>query len=307
MPPLKFTKRKIDKVPDVILNLNGSEAGILTFTGKTTLNEINLTEWLDYGKTLDSSLTLKTIFNNEIDISSSVYTWIESSNNNIYFNPEYNNIGIGTDTPKVSLDINRTDAIKIPKGSTAERPTNLIQGYIRYNSELEQFEGYGAGNTWGSLGGVIDVNQDTFVRAEKTAGIDNNELEFYTSNIERMIIKDTGKVGINVSEPTHQLHVKGTTRIEGDLIVNGVQQIIDTDTTTTEQLKITNDGTGPALVLNQIGSEPVVDFQDSSNSVFFIKDGGNIGVKTNEPNISLHVNTTDGIIIPKGTTLERKN
>jgi hypothetical protein len=302
---LKFTKRKIDKVPDVILNLNGSEAGILTFTGKTTLNEINLTEWLDYGKTLDSSLTLKTIFNNEIDISSSVYTWIESSNNNIYFNPEYNNIGIGTDTPKVSLDINRTDAIKIPKGSTAERPTNLIQGYIRYNSELEQFEGYGAGNTWGSLGGVIDVNQDTFVRAEKTAGIDNNELEFYTSNIERMIIKDTGKVGINVSEPTHQLHVKGTTRIEGDLIVNGVQHIIDTDTTTTEQLKITNDGTGPALVLNQLGSEPVLDFQNNSNSVFFIKDGGNIGIKTNEPNISLHVNTTDGIIIPKGTTLER--
>ncbi|MAT63089.1 MAG: hypothetical protein CL881_04735, partial [Dehalococcoidia bacterium] len=299
---LKFTKRKTNKVPDVILNLNGSDEEILTQTGKISLNEITLTEWLSYGKTLDSSLTLKTIFNNEIDISSSVYTWIED-NNNVILNK--NNIGIGIDTPNVSLDINRTDAIKIPKGTTAERPTNLIQGYIRYNSELEQFEGYGASNTWGSLGGIIDVNKDTFIRAEKTAGVDNNELEFYTSNIERMIVKDTGKVGINVSEPTHQLHVKGTTRIEGDLIVNGVQYIIDTDTTTTEQLKITNDGTGPALVLNQIGSEPVVDFEDSSNSVFFIKDGGNIGVKTNEPNISLHVNTTDGIIIPKGTTLER--
>ena len=303
---LKFAKRKTNKVPDVILNLNGTSEGILTFTGKTLLTEINLAEWLDYGKTLNSNLTLKEIFKNEIDISSSVYTWIES-NNNIYLNSEYNNIGIGIESPDVSLDINRTDAIKIPKGTTAERPTTLKKGYIRYNSELEQFEGYGAGNAWGSLGGTIDIDKDTFVRAEKAAGVDNNELEFYTCNIERMIIKDTGNIGINISNPTHKLHVKGTTRIEGDLIVNGTQRIIDTDTTTTEQLNITNDGTGPALNLNQLGNEPVVNFQSSSNSVFFIKDSGNIGLKTTNPNVSLHINTTDGIIIPKGTNLERPN
>ena len=51
---------------------------------------------------------------------------------------------------------------------------------------------------------LIYVIDGTFVRAEKTAGLDNNELDFYTSNIERMIVKDTGKVGINVSETTRQ-------------------------------------------------------------------------------------------------------
>jgi hypothetical protein len=301
---VKFTKRKTNVVPQSILDLGGTKEGILTFTSKNYLSNINLTEWLDYAQTFDPTIKLKEIFNNEAETKQSVYTWIEN-NNDIYFNQQYSNIGIGTTQPTVSIDINRTDAIKIPKGTTAERPTTLQKGLIRYNSELDQFEGYGVGDNWGSLGGVIDVNQDTFVRAEKSAGLDNNELEFYTSNQERMIIKDTGKVGINTSDPTHQLHVKGTTRIEGDLIVNGVQHIIDTDTSTTEQLRITNDGTGPALILNQLGSQPVIDIQDSSNSVLFIKDGGNIGIKTNNPNISVHINTTDGIIIPKGTTIER--
>ena len=54
------------------------------------------------------------------------------------------------------------------------RPTNLIQGYIRYNSELEQFEGYGASNTWGSLGGIIDVNKDRFELSEQLCEIMRN-------------------------------------------------------------------------------------------------------------------------------------
>ena len=301
---VKFTKRKTNVVPESILTLGGNESNVLTFTSKSDLSNINLTEWLNYGKTLDSNLKLKEIFNNESEIKQNVYTWIEN-NNDIYFNNQYSNIGIGTTNPTVSLDINRTDAIKIPIGSSNERPTYLQKGLIRFNTDLDQFEGYGVGNNWGSLGGVKDVNQDTFIRAERSPGLDNNELEFYTSNNERMIIKDDGKIGINVSIPTHQLHVKGTTRIEGDLIVNGVQHIIDTDTSTTEQLKITNDGTGPALILNQLSAQPIIDFQDNSNSILFIKGDGNIGIKTNEPNISLHINTTDGIILPKGTTNER--
>ncbi len=32
-------------------------------------------------------------------------------------------VGVGTETPSVSLHVNHTDAIRIPKGTTAERPT----------------------------------------------------------------------------------------------------------------------------------------------------------------------------------------
>ena len=46
-----------------------------------------------------------------------------------------------------------SQTLKIPKGTTDQRPVSAEQGFIRYNSELEQFEGYGSGNSWGSLGG----------------------------------------------------------------------------------------------------------------------------------------------------------
>jgi hypothetical protein len=77
-----------------------------------------------------------------------------------------NKVGIGTDNPFVSLDISyKTDALKLPKGNNLER-SNINasdvndRGLIRYNTELDQFEGYGAGNAWGSLGGVENKNTD---------------------------------------------------------------------------------------------------------------------------------------------------
>jgi len=42
--------------------------------------------------------------------------------------------------------------LKIPTGDTNSRPSNPNVGYIRYNTEISQFEGYGPGNSWGSLG-----------------------------------------------------------------------------------------------------------------------------------------------------------
>lgn len=49
------------------------------------------------------------------------------------------------------LAITSTGAIKIPAGTTAERPT-AVTGQIRYNSTNGQFEGYN-GTAWGQLGG----------------------------------------------------------------------------------------------------------------------------------------------------------
>jgi hypothetical protein len=61
-----------------------------------------------------------------------------------------NRIGLSTTTPPVALSVVATDAILIPKGTTGERPTGTA-GYIRYNSTLGKFEGYGT--AWGALGG----------------------------------------------------------------------------------------------------------------------------------------------------------
>ena len=326
---LKFRKRKTSTVPTVILELPAYQGlntaqivqSISTHfndVSLTNINNITLKHWLaiyKYQKGPDSEYaSIQEIFRDDYDDYSeetAADSWLLTKTNDIYLGTDYGKIGIGTDNPNVSLDISsRTDALKLPKGNNLTRTSigavdESDRGLIRYNTELDQFEGFGAGNAWGSLGGVIDVDQDTYIKAETNAGANNDELQFFTFANERMIIKKDGKIGINVSEPTHQMHIKGTTRIEGDLIVNGTQRIIDIDTSTTEQIIITNDGTGPALIVNQIGNQAIIDIQDDSNSILFIEDGGNIGIKTINPTVSFEINTTDSIKIPKGTTIQR--
>ena len=315
---LKFRKRKTTNIPQVILDLpaySGSTqsqilqaiADYFNDSSLLTVSNIKLRHWFKFyrnQKGADRTISVQEIFrDNRDDYEQEVAadSWLSTENNDIYLGDDYSKVGIGTSTPNVSLDVSyRTDAIKLPKGDTTAR--NAIgassledQGLIRYNTELQQFEGFGAGNAWGSLGGVIDIDQDTYIKAETNA-TDNDELQFYTDGDERMIIKSDGKIGLNVSDPSHQVHIKGNTRIEGDLIVNGTQRIIDTDTSTTEQFVITNDGTGPALIVNQIGAHPIMDVQDDSNSVFFIENGGNVGVGTITPNEKLHIDGNINIV-----------
>ena len=63
------------------------------------------------------------------------------------------NVGIGTTSPAVSLDISATDAVQMPVGVTGDRPTTGVSnGMLRYNSSNNGFEGYINGN-WGDIGG----------------------------------------------------------------------------------------------------------------------------------------------------------
>jgi len=54
-------------------------------------------------------------------------------------------------TDDSTLTVASTDAIKVPTGTTTERPTG-VNGYIRYNTTLNRFEGY-ANGAWGAIGG----------------------------------------------------------------------------------------------------------------------------------------------------------
>ena len=55
------------------------------------------------------------------------------------------NVGIGELNPAVSLDIgSKTDAIKVPNGTTAQRPTGAA-GHIRYNTTTDKYEVYDYG------------------------------------------------------------------------------------------------------------------------------------------------------------------
>ena len=116
------------------------------------------------------------------------------------------------------------NAIKLPRGTTDERPEDgpegEAQGYIRYNTETSQFEGFGAGNAWGSLGGIIDVDGDTYIKAETAANDDNDQLQFFTDGENRMTITSTGDVSMN-----QKLILDGDASFNSNLSVNGTLNV----------------------------------------------------------------------------------
>lgn len=59
------------------------------------------------------------------------------------------NVGVKTAAPAVSFAVNASDAILVPIGSTANRPTGAT-GYFRFNTELTQFEGHN-GTAWSRI------------------------------------------------------------------------------------------------------------------------------------------------------------
>jgi len=57
----------------------------------------------------------------------------------------------GTLTTPATLTFSTTASIRLPNGTTAQRPGAPQTGMIRYNSDIGSFEGYTT--TWGSIGG----------------------------------------------------------------------------------------------------------------------------------------------------------
>lgn len=122
------------------------------------------------------------------------------------------------------------------------------------------------------------------------AATSNTAFRVTASSNTPLCVRGDGNVGINISNPTLPLHVVGDARIQGNLTVNGTQTVIDTNVATTERLDITNDGTGPALRVTQLGAQPIADFYDDGNVLTMrIADGGNVGIGTSNPGSRLAV------------------
>lgn len=67
----------------------------------------------------------------------------------------------GTATFSGNVLLSGTGVLDLPVGTTAQRPTSPTSGMIRYNSTLNQFEGYN-GTVWGQLGaGATGGGSDT--------------------------------------------------------------------------------------------------------------------------------------------------
>ena len=89
-----------------------------------------------------------------------------NSGNNGYLTPlafNNGNVAIGSTSTAVSLDIStRTDAIALPKGTTAQRPASPTAGMTRFNTTDNRFECYD-GSNWIQLKPTITATGGTVI------------------------------------------------------------------------------------------------------------------------------------------------
>ena len=145
-----------------------------------------------------------------------------------------------------NITINTAGSLRIPVGNTSQRPQGgVVQtGQIRFNTQLNEFEGYN-GTAWKNIGGVSDTDGDTFIDAEQSA--DDDILRFFTAGSERITISDTGIVAISAATQSttfndgaltiaggvgivKDLNVGGNINVTGNVTVGGTINLGDDDT-----------------------------------------------------------------------------
>jgi len=151
-----------------------------------------------------------------------------SVNQNIISAPDNTDIVIQPSGTGI-VDINTTQALRIPRGTTAERPGTPLAGMIRYNTDNNNYEGYD-GTYWRVINGLYDVDQNTYLIAEATPGSNNNTFYFVANGIQ---IADLDATRLNA------------TRVEVDDIVIDGNTISSVNNQT---IKLTSAGSGKVQI-----------------------------------------------------------
>ena len=171
-----------------------------------------------------------------------------------------------------------TGSIRVPVGTTAQRPT-VQDGLIRLNTSLSQFEGYSS-STWRGLGGVIDVDQDTKILAELTAGGDQDSLFFYTGGTERMRLTSAG-----VLSAASDVTLAGDLTVQGNDIKSSGGTAITLSTT---DVSIAGDLTVTGNDVKDSGANTVLTFDGSGN----VSLPGNLTVNGTHTTLNTSVTST---------------
>ncbi|CAL5225077.1 g7855 [Coccomyxa viridis] len=242
-------------------------------------------------------------------------------------------LGLGTTTPAVRLDIQDTDAVHIPVGSTLQRPNSAIaqSGMVRYNTDLHRYEGYTEADVWGSLGGVIDQAQTTYITVESDDNTtDVHRIRFFVQGVEVSNFDPTGKLGLGTTTPAVRLDIQDTDAVH--IPVGSTAQRPNSTIVQTGMIRYNTDlhsyegyrdggawadldglrdieGTTYATVLSDDRSSDThsIRYVTNGSQVAVMDASGNLGIGTPSPVCQLHLTSTDAVLLPIGTSAQRPN
>ena len=156
----------INNTSDLAINSTGS----ISLNGEVALGTAVTVAESTGNITTTGEIRTTTVFNSNdaLKIENAV---VESINNNdLVLTPFAGRIA----------KVDTTSAFVLPVGTSADRPTGLaVDGSVRFNSDTNQYEGYSSNTTsWSSLGGIRDLDGNTYILAELTVGANDNTLHF---------------------------------------------------------------------------------------------------------------------------------
>jgi len=201
-----------------------------------------------------------------------------------------------------------TGAWTIPNGTSAQRPGAATLGMIRYNNSISSFEGYGAGSTWSSLGGVKSVDGYAYISAEASAGAGDDVLRFYsgsTGSSVQVAWMSAGNISIlpattatstttGALQVTGGISTQGNLYVGGNLVVNGATTTINNTVYETTEYVNTIDATTvrAATIGNALATLTGATITTSSTGIHY----GNLVAASG----TASTNTTTGALVVVG-------
>ena len=107
-------------------------------------------------------------------------------------------VGVGTASPATTFHVSATDSIRVPSGTTAQRPGSPANGDIRYNSTIGRIEGY-SNSGWASMvgSGISNIVEDTTPQLGGALDVNGNALVSTSDGNIALTPNGTGEVDIS--------------------------------------------------------------------------------------------------------------
>ena len=200
------------------------------------------------------------------------------------------------------ITIDAKTSLVLPVGNNNEKG-NAAQGSVRYNTDDSQFEGYN-GAQWGGLGGVKDIDQDTYVQAESSPGADEDILYFYNSNSNTLQLTQTGLDFYSVdnlnSLTSNELNINAST-----ITFDNLATTLD-NTSTTETFLFSTKQHFDLGLSSGLTTDPLLRLTDEGDIFYNLGFGSGVynGVKLFDSELK-ELELADYKIISKKVVLER--